>query len=184
MFLRRRRIAVFLVGDILLLYSALALTIFSSFGAENAIGAFFEHIVPFSYLTALWILVFFIAGLYDKKTLFFRSQLPSILFNAQLANIVLAIIFFYLISVFKIAPKTNLLIFLVISLPLIFLWRMYGVTLFPAGKKQKALFIGSGKNLKELTDEISQNEDYGLEIVRSVDIGGENSSFSLSTITE
>ncbi len=41
---------------------------------------FLSHLIPFSMLFVVWILVFFIAGLYENKTLIIRSRLPSRLF--------------------------------------------------------------------------------------------------------
>src|SRR3989338_410025 len=184
MFLRRRRIAIFLIGDILLFYLALVFMVTLRFPSGDRLGVFFEHLTPFSYLTAVWVLIFFIAGLYDKKTLFFRRQLPSLLFNTQLVNIFIGVLFFYLIPSFKIAPKTNLFFYLLISFSLILLWRLYGVTLFPSGKKQKALFIGQENNFNELVGEINRNEDYGIEIVRPIDLKSIELASSLHVIAE
>ena len=120
MFLRRRRIAVLLIGDIFLFYLALFFTTEISYSLESSAGAFAEHFIPFSYLIALWVIVFFIAGLYEKETLFFRRKLPSILLGALVSNGIIAIAFFYFVSVFFIAPKTNLFIYLAIAFLLLF----------------------------------------------------------------
>ena len=170
MFLRRRRIAVLLLGDVFLFYVALAATIGVSFPPEEVLGVFMEHVVPFSYLFVLWVIVFFIAGLYDKETLFFRRKLPAVLFNTQLVNSVLAAVFFYLLPIFKIAPKTNLFIYLVISFLLMLAWRLYGVLFFSGGKKQKALIAGAGSDFEELVQEIKNNARYNIEIERIVDL--------------
>ena len=171
MFLRRRRIAILLLGDILLLYVSLLVTTSSSgfFAYHNKIF-FSEHVIPFSFLIALWVVVFFIAGLYDKETLFFRKKLPSVLFNTQIINSVLGIAFFYLVPFFRITPKTNLFIYLVISFLTILIWRLYGTKIFSNGKKQKTLFIGSGVDFEELVREIANNNHYNIDVVQAVDI--------------
>ncbi len=170
MFLRRRRIAVLLIGDIVLFCLALAVTVAISFPLFANKGVFSEHFIPFSFLIPVWILVFFIAGLYDKETLFFRKKLPTVLFNAQIINSGIGIAFFYLAPIFSITPRTNLFIYLGISFLLILLWRVYGAAAWKSGKKQKALFMGSGKDFEELVREIENNDQYNIEVVRAIDI--------------
>ncbi len=184
MFLRRRRIALLLIGDVLLMYGALFITIAIGFPLRDNAGVFIEHLIPFSYLIVLWIIVFFIAGLYDKETLFFRRKIPSILSGALVANGALAVIFFYIIPLFDITPKTNLFIYLVISFILILLWRLYGTVLISGGKKQKALVVGSGIDFQTLVEEIMNVEHYNIQITRVVDIGGAEHSNLLGNITE
>ena len=102
------------------------------------------HLLPFSLLFAAWVVVFYIAGLYEKHTSILKSKLPSILANTQLVNSAIAIAFFYLIEFFGITPKTILFIYLVVSFILILSWRMYGYFLIGRGRQIAALLIGSG----------------------------------------
>ncbi|MBI2108791.1 MAG: sugar transferase [Parcubacteria group bacterium] len=171
MFLRRRRIAVLLIGDIFLFYFALFLTTKISYPLESSAGAFAEHFIPFSYLIALWVVVFFIAGLYDKETLFFRRRLPSVLFGALISNGIIAIAFFYFVSIFFIAPKTNLFIYLIVAFLLILSWRLYGPIIFSSGKKQKALIVGEESALLEVVDEFAHNDSHGIAVERTVILG-------------
>ncbi len=166
------------------MYGALFITIAIGFPLRDNAGVFIEHLIPFSYLIVLWIIVFFIAGLYDKETLFFRRKIPSILSGALVANGALAVIFFYIIPLFDITPKTNLFIYLVISFILILLWRLYGTVLISGGKKQKALVVGSGIDFQTLVEEIMNVEHYNIQITRVVDIGGAEHSNLLGNITE
>ena len=172
MFLRRRRIAALFLGDIFFLYLALLVTLSVSYSLEDMRGAFAEHGVPFSFLIAVWAVVFFIAGLYDKETLFFRRKIPSILFGALAANGVIAVMFFYLVPFFGITPKTNLFIYLALSFLAILLWRMYGPLFVSGSKKQQALIIGSGKDFEQLVQEFGDGTDYNISVSRAIDIGG------------
>ncbi len=115
--------------------------------------------------------VFFIAGLYEKHTMLFRSKLPSIVINAQIVNAVIAIAFFYLIPYFEIAPKTNLFIYLVISSAFIAGWRLYGARVLGFRKKERALLVGSGEEMRELREEVNKNPRYNMTFVSSVDLG-------------
>lgn len=157
-------------GDILILFFALWLTLGFRYLAAPSAEILLNHLIPFSFLFAIWIAVFFIAGLYEKHTLILKSRLPNILVNVQLVNIVIAITFFYLVPYFGITPKTNLFIYLVISSFLIIIWRMYGAQHLGFRRKQKAILIGSGEEMKELREEVNNNSRYNLEFVSSIDL--------------
>ena len=73
------------------------------------------HLLPFSFVFATWIISFFVAGLYRKHTLLFKSRLPTLLLNTQIINSVLAIAFFYFIPSLVITPKVLLFIYLIVS---------------------------------------------------------------------
>jgi len=131
---------------------------------------FLLHLAPFSILFLVWIFVFFIAGLYEKHTVILKSRIPSLLFSTLVVNTVIAIAFFYFVPYFGITPKTNLFVYLVISFILVLLWRIYGYPLLGSRRKQNALLIGSGSELRELRDEVNNNSRYSIKFVSSVDL--------------
>ena len=157
------------VGDILAFFASLWLMLFFRYGSFTS-ESFFAHLAPFSILFVVWILVFFIAGLYQKHTVILKSRLPTVLFNTLVVNTVVAIAFFYFIPYFGITPKTNLFIYLAVSFALILLWRTYGVPLFTSRRKQKAMLIGSGDEVRELREEVNNNSRYSIQFVSSVDL--------------
>jgi lipopolysaccharide/colanic/teichoic acid biosynthesis glycosyltransferase len=112
-------------------------------------------------LFAVWTLVFFAAGLYGKRVVLFKSRLPDALLKTQAFNIILAAVFFFAIPHIGIAPKTNLLIYLVVSLALVFGWRL---GLYPrvSGKsaRENAALIASGPEADELAREVNGNPRY------------------------
>src|SRR3990167_6222495 len=128
------------------------------------------HLLPFSLLFVIWILVFYIAGLYEKHTVILRSKLPSVLANTQLVNSGLAVVFFYFIPFFGITPKTILFIYLFISFVIILTWRMYGYFIIGRGRPNNAILIGSGDEMKELYEEVNNNPIYNLKFISSVDL--------------
>jgi len=161
------------IGDILIFVASLWLTLalrhFSLPTNENLVA----HLIPFSLLFAIWVVVFFIGGLYDKHTVIFKKKLPSIIFKSQLFNIVLAALFFFLVPYFGLTPKTNLVIYLAVSFLLILWWRL---SLFPVimsfigkNKRQKAILIGSGLEAVELLDEVNNNDRYPFYFVLHID---------------
>lgn len=176
MTIANRKEALFLfVGDVLCFIIVLWLTLFLRAGSIPNWDIFKLHILPFSFLFAVWILVFFIAGLYEKHTVILKSKLPTVIFNAQLFNSFVAVFFFYFISYFGIAPKTILFIYLAISFIAILLWRMNGPELLGLRKKENAILIGSGEEMKELKEEVNNNSRYDLHFISSVDVDGVDS---------
>ena len=166
---KKETLALFL-GDIVLLYFSLWFTLAVRDWGIPSGHSWQLHFWPFSIIMAVWILVFFISGLYEKHTLILKSRLPGTVFNAQIANSFIAVLFFYFIPYFGIAPKTNLFIYLVISFVLILLWRIYGDRFLHPLVKQKGIIVGSGEDMKELLEEVNNNPKYGLQFISSVDL--------------
>jgi exopolysaccharide biosynthesis polyprenyl glycosylphosphotransferase len=162
-------------GDIFFFVFSLWLSLYIRFAELPTWDIFSVHLTPFSILFVIWFLVYFIAGLYEKHTLILKSNLPSIIFNAQLVNSIFAIIFFYTIPIFGIAPKTILFIYLFISFVCTLLWRLYGDIFFNKNERQPALLIGSGSEMKELLHEVNNNNRYNLTFLSSVDVSDSSS---------
>ena len=121
---RTRELLVLLTGDILVFMLSLWLTLtlrYLSFPGYEILSA---HFGPFLLLSGLWLFIFYIGGLYDKHTVFLKSLLFSRILNIQVANILIAALLFSIIP-FGITPKTNVAIYLVVSVTLITVWRLY-----------------------------------------------------------
>lgn len=168
--LPKKEATILFIGDIFFFTSSLWFSLYIRFTEIPSREKFYEHLVPFSILFAIWILVYFIAGLYEKHTLILKSKLPSIIFNAQVVNSIFAILFFYSVTAFGIAPKTILFIYLIISFVSILFWRLYGGSLLGTKDKQPALLIGAGAEMKELLAEVNGNDRYDLKFVSSIDL--------------
>ena len=168
--LNKKEPLVLAIGDIVLFLFALWIMLISRYGSLFNKGIFYSHLAPFSLLFVVWLVVFFIAGLYEKHTLLLRSRLPSILLRAVIANSFIAIIFFYFIPYFGIAPKVNLFICLFLSFTFILVWRMYGYRFLKVKRKQDAVIIGTGVELSELTEEVNRNERYGIRFLASIEV--------------
>jgi len=82
----------------------------------------------------------------------------------------IAVLFFYFIPYFGITPKTNLFIDLLLSFALIYLWRVVLFPLCGTRRREKALLIGSGEEMKELKEEVNANPRYGMQFVLSLDL--------------
>ncbi len=162
--------AILFFGDILFFAAALWLSLAVRYFEIPSKEVFFTHLAPFSVLFAAWAGSFFIAGLYGKHTLLFKSRLPTLILHTQIINSVLAVLFFYLLPYFDIAPKTILFLYLVFSFALVLLWRTRMAAAFGFRKKQKAILIGEGSEMRELYAEVNHNPRYGLLFVSSIDL--------------
>lgn len=158
------------LGDSLSFFAALWLMLVLRYGTVPEQDIVLLHVAPFSILFVVWLVVFFIAGLYQKHTVILKSRIPILLFNALMVNSVLAIAFFYFIPYFVITPKTNLFICLGLSFVFTLLWRIYGYPFLGARRKQNALLIGSGVEMRELRDEVNNNSRYSIKFISSIDL--------------
>lgn len=164
---RKDHIMLFL-GDICILLVSLVLTLVIRYGKFPSMESLELHLAPFSILFVAFILIYFIAGLYEKPTSLFKGKLPITLLNVQLVNTIVGISFFYFIPYFSIAPKTVLFLFLILSLVLMYVWRMVAVFKFSPQKKQKALLIADSEDSIELKEEINSNSRYDLSFVETL----------------
>ncbi len=158
------------LGDIFFFILSLWITLLIRFQRIPEPQIFIDHLEPFAIIFFLWVIVFFISGLYEKHTLILKSRIPSIIFNAQLVNSGLAVLFFYLIPFFGIAPKTNLVVYIIISFLLILYWRIQGISILAPRVQENAILIGGGAEMEELREEVNHNPRYGLHFVTTVDV--------------
>lgn len=166
----RREALLLFIGDIVIFVLSLWFVLLFRYQGVPDRALFFLHIEPFAILFAVWVMVFFTAGLYEKHTTLFRKRLPTVVFTAQVINAVFAVTFFYLLPSFGIAPKTILFMYLVISFPFILAWRTFAPTVWAAGKKAHAILIGSGEEMRELRDEVNGNSRYRFRFISSIDL--------------
>jgi lipopolysaccharide/colanic/teichoic acid biosynthesis glycosyltransferase len=157
-------------GDIATFILALFLTLIIRYGNGLTTSVIRAHLGPFAILFALWAFVFYLSGLYGKRIIFSTPNLADALIKTQIANIILAALFFFLVPSVGIAPKTNLIIYLVVSLALILLWRL---VLYPQLSYRRTLtcaaLIASGSEADEFVAAVNANPRYGiaLNIVRA-----------------
>lgn len=165
----KREYLTLLIGDALTFGLALWVTLVLRNTAVPSYEYYMLHLVPFSILFAAWLFVFFLAGLYAKYTRVMRSRLPQLIFYTQTLNVVIAAIFFFLIPHFGIAPKTILVIYLLISSMLIFMWRVLLFPMVRPKERAKAILIGEGDEVEELKEEINGDARYPLIVDRTLD---------------
>ncbi len=158
------------IGDFLIFAISLWISTSLRNGEFTNWSDFLVTFQPFLIIFILWLAVFYIAGLYDKYTTILKDKIPATIFNALLANAGLAIIFFYFIPYFGITPKTIIFIDLIVTFVLVYLWRIYSHYLFGLKRKEPAIIIGSGEDMKMIEKEVNENPRSELNFVSSIDL--------------
>lgn len=157
-----------LLGDVLLLGLSLWLALLLRALEVPTFPFFLVHLKDFLVVFGISILVFFIAGLYEKQARFIKSVMVSRVLGAQLANTLIAAVLFFLLP-FSIAPKTILLMYLVISVVLISLWRFLAVPYFSLSTRQLAVLVASGPEAEELYREVTGQPKYYIQFISHID---------------
>jgi exopolysaccharide biosynthesis polyprenyl glycosylphosphotransferase len=165
----RAKIFFLLLGDIVALYAALFLALVIRYG-----GAFYEefkdvHAIPFSIIFAIWLIIFFIAGLYDLRRLRDNLEFVKTLWLAIATSAVVSILIFYAIPLFGIAPKTNLFIFVIVFIAIETIWRRsFNRSVSGGDIPNKVLLIGNGAT-HEIEKNIAENAQLGYEVRAKLD---------------
>jgi len=158
----RARQTLLLVVDVILLYATLFLVLLVRYGKINSylINA---HIGPFSAVFVLWLIIFYIVGLYDIRSLKKGYEIFQQLLVAISVGTAIAVTMFYLISSFHISPKTSLAMFAVFFGIIESGWRYLFKTWSPTSKKN-VLIIGSGKDVEGLEKFMFENPQIGYKV--------------------
>lgn len=153
-----------LAGDFAILYASLFLTLFIRYGRIS--GELWEtHFGPFTVVFAIWLVAFYIGGLYDlgalKNNLRFAGQFVSLV----LINGVVATLLFYFVPLFGITPRANLFIALVVFGLAGYFWRtLYNNLLSAGAPTNRLLLVGYNKTVEEVVNHIQQNPQLGYVV--------------------
>jgi exopolysaccharide biosynthesis polyprenyl glycosylphosphotransferase len=147
-----------LLGDFLVFQISVPLMILLRFG-EITPSNYDQHALPFLFLSIVWVIGFYVAGLYDLRLSRESLKFLRTYFEGMVANLLLAFGFFYMLPIFGIAPRRNLFLYVIIVLLLDYLWRIafnriIAKTIF----KTRLLFIGSPQDagrVAELIEEVA-----------------------------
>lgn len=163
---QHQRIKIFflLAGDFILFYAALAATLFFRYrdylGSEKEI-IFQRHYLPFTLTFAVWAVVFGAFGLYDIRFLKNSRIFLYRLVRAMAVNIIATITIFYLVPIFEIEPRRNLLLIGTTATILIFAWRHLFNLVAVHASASRVLFFGVSKETVEFVDYLRKNPQLG-----------------------
>ncbi|MEK7543154.1 MAG: sugar transferase [Patescibacteria group bacterium] len=157
---------ILLIGDIMALYTSLAITILIRYGQFSFGKQFDVHIAPFSIIFIIWLVVIYISDLHRYQTFQTRAKLFNRFTKAvALAGTLSAISFYLFYGFFELTPKTNLLIFSITSLALLYIVRIIFIGIFTSGAI-KIIILGSSPLIAETIKYIKSNKHSGYVVVR------------------
>jgi exopolysaccharide biosynthesis polyprenyl glycosylphosphotransferase len=173
-----------ILADFCLALLALTLMIIVRYG-ENFNAHFSAHFVPFSILFILWIFVFYLADLYRFSTFRTELSIAKSLFQALLVSGVVSIVVLYLFpELFRLTPKTNLLIVAILFFVLDYLLRLT-VFRFVAAGRTPIVIIGDSPLIQETITYLEKNPQLGYRVERWVkEIPRENYTILQNIIKE
>ena len=153
-------------GDIISLYLALFLMLWVRYGTFFYARLFNTHIEPFTIVFAIWIIAYYIAGLYDLPLLKNNFEFKKRWGATTLLNTLIAALFFYgVLSYFFISPRANLAIFLAVFALLNYSWRhLYNFWLAKTDPVSRLLVIGSTKTSEEIVAYLEKNPQLGYRV--------------------
>jgi len=153
-----------ILGDIILLYLSLFITIFLGFGDQLKWKWVYPHLVPFSILYFFWLIIFYIFGLYDLRIIR-RSVFHTKAVGAILTGLGVGIVFFYLITSFGITPRSNLALNVLIFGVFFLAWRKIFYSSFSSHLLNRTAVIGESPQTRELTKEIINRPYLGYKLI-------------------
>lgn len=158
------KVAGLFLGDIAVLYLALIFTLYFRYG-YRFYSKFTEHFLPFTIIFIFWVVIFYIAGLYDLRRLQNNINFIKIIGLAIFVNAALAAAFFYFLPVFGVAPKTNLFIFIFVFFVMEILWRRFWNRRMSRGETlYSVVLINGGKVGEEIYQTLKNNPQLGYKI--------------------
>ena len=157
------------ISDLAVLFGSLLLTLYLRYGQGFSEKLEF-HFIPFSSIFIVWLIIFYIANLYEPATLRNNIYFYSALLQAITISSVVSLTLFYLVPLFKIAPKTNFAIFAAIFTGLEFSVRFGFNRIFEKKFKKTVLIVGLNRQAFELAQFIKNNPQLGYNLKCVVDL--------------
>ncbi len=158
------------VGDIVCFVVAfwLALIIFVWGWPDQ--GLIYSYLPYFLPLFTIWLVVFFMAGLYNRQILMLKYKVPALVFYSTVINFVIAGLSFYFLG-FEAVPIFFVSIYFLVLLFFLYVWRTVGRDFVLGGRnRKKAMIIGTGSEVHELKEDMNKNSKNGFIFVSSIDL--------------
>jgi exopolysaccharide biosynthesis polyprenyl glycosylphosphotransferase len=160
----RLKAFLFFLADVAALYVALFATLIIRYQGNYHLHLN-EHLGPFTVVFIFWIIVFYVAGLYDLRRLRNNIDFVKTLLLCLAVGAAIAAILFYLIPAFGITPKTNLLLFIIVFAIIEIFWRRFlNRAMTFGGAPNKILIVDGDPIGEEIKKMLAENPQLGYEI--------------------
>jgi len=139
--MRSRNLILFL-GDFTLMFASLVAALVVRGGFQFMFEALPAHVIPFTFLFAVWSIAFYINDLYSRRRLRVDWDFVRAFVGSMLANLGAAVAFFYLIGPsVGITPKTNLFLMMALFMAAFAAWRRIAAALFTNDNAKKSVLF-------------------------------------------
>ncbi|MBA7623887.1 hypothetical protein ES703_31286 [subsurface metagenome] len=163
----RTKKLILLIGDVVILYASLAITLTIRYQGFD-FNIFKEHLLPFSIIYLIWLIIFYIHNLYDLDIAKNNIEFSSALIRALIIGAFISIAFFYLapnLTSITITPKTNLFINILVFMVLLYGWRyLFNFLVGSLKLKINTAIIGYSPQVTELAKDIIKNPQLGYKL--------------------
>jgi len=157
-----------LLGDVAILYGSLLLTLLIRYGSLSSQSAWNDHKLPFFFVNFVWIIIFYVAGLYDVEKSVYPAKIFYII-KTTAFGVAIAVLMFYFIPAFGITPKTNLFIDASMVSVFLWIWRIIYQKKITKGSKIKIFFFDHSGETTSFVDFISNSPQLGYKIIGNMD---------------
>lgn len=158
-----------IAGDVVLLYASLWLALALRYGSSFTDRVWDIHFTPFSVAFGAWIVIFYIAGLYEPRASVFNLEQYTKAAKAMLAAMGTTVFLFYLVPAFGIAPKTNLILTGIFFTIGFLIWR----GIWDAATRSQRLLhtiicVGTNKEMEEMIALVRAHPQLGWRIADTI----------------
>jgi len=165
----RKAALVLMAGDLVAILMALFLSMVIRNGTIPIMHTWLIILLVFLPVFCMWLVLFFIYNFYGRVTVSTSRNLPIVLFQAMVFNMLIAIVFFYAFPTHGITPKTTLIILSGSSYLLVYAWRAYLFPLLSRRHKESVMIIGRNPEHEEILQELTSHPSF--DIVATVSDG-------------
>lgn len=158
---------ILILGDIIILYFSLWLTLVIRYWPHFNYGIWNQHLIPFSLIFLTWLIIFYIDDLYELTFGQGLVLLINKLIRGTIINGLIAIVFFYFTAdrLFSIKPQRVLLIYLIVAIILILVWRLIFNSFVRSRKRASGvILVGFNRLAEEIIKTIESTPQLGLQI--------------------
>jgi exopolysaccharide biosynthesis polyprenyl glycosylphosphotransferase len=170
-----------LISDIVALYGSLAAVLLARYSFDQWPHQWALHVPPFTLLFVAWVFSFYIANLYEPRTLRNGRDFYGQLVQAVTLASVLSIGFFYLIPYFGIAPRVNLFLFIAAFAVMGTFIRIAANAAIALGTKERIVIVGLGEDALRTARFVRDNPQLGYAVRALVRVGQEPLPMDVTT---
>jgi len=158
---------ILLIGDVVILYLSLIIALTIRYQRFD-LDIFQRHLLPFSIIYLIWLIIFYIHNLYDLDIAKNSIEFSSALIRALLIGGLFSVVFFYLAPNFAfgaITPKTNLFLNILVFIVIFYGWRyLFNFLAGSLNLRINTAIIGYNPQAIDLAKEIIKNPQLGYRL--------------------